>query len=62
MKVGLLRFAGLHPTFLNTWKGFRQVLQEHLELLEKLALQGETTAQSIWFIKEEVKKQPDHRL
>jgi len=45
--MGLPCSAGLFPTFSNTWKGFRQELQEILERLEKLALQGETAAQSI---------------
>lgn len=61
-KLGLPCLAGLFPTSTNTWKGFRKELQERLESLEKLALQGETTAQSIEFIKEKVKRQPDHRL
>lgn len=46
-EVGLLCLAALFPTFTNTWKGFSQELQERLESLEKLTLQGETTAYSI---------------
>ena len=46
-EVGLLCLAALFPTFTNTWKGFRQGLQERSESLGYLTLQGETMAYSI---------------